>query len=313
MAVLDLGTNTFNLLIGECTAKGNEVKPLFMDRVPVKLGKEGFREGRIAEAAQERGVKAIEQHLASVHHWQCDEMIAIGTSGIRSASNGEEFLKKIRERTGLGPEIIDGEREAELIGEGVRAAVPLGREPALILDIGGGSSEFLIGDQESFFWKRSFDIGAARMLNEIAPSDPIAAEEYRRAKAVSLRMLEPLKSALDRYPVKTLIGCSGSFETISDMAHHRFEEAEDPEGKPAVEVSLSHYRSIHEVLLRSTLEERKRMKGMAEMRAELIILGSILIETVIELTGIDRLYSSYYSLRVGALKEFARKRSNNEA
>ena len=309
VAVLDLGTNTFNLLIGELDPGGIDPRTLFADRFPVKLGKEGMNEGLISQEAQQRGIEAINAHLESCEEWGVQERIALATSGIRSARNGDAFLRMLEERTGLTPEVIDGDREADLIGEGVRAAAPIGDDPVLVLDIGGGSSEFLILDRERTYWKRSFDIGAARMLSEIDPSDPIEAEEIDRARHGILGTIHPLREALREHPVKTLIGCSGSFESMSDMAFHRFPDAADPRGKASVELSCEHFRRLHGSLLGSTLEERKGMKGLAEMRAEMIVLGSVMIETVMDLAGIERLFTSYFALREGALREFARLRN----
>lgn len=309
LAVLDLGTNTFNLVIGEVKPgrKAPELQHLFSDRFPVKLGKEGMEEGLISEPAQCRGLEALYAHLEKSREWEVDHTIAIATSGIRSSRNGKEYLERIRRNTDLEPEVIDGDREAYLIGEGVRAALPLGQEASLILDIGGGSSEFLIADQEHTYWKRSFEIGAARMLSDIDPSDPISEEELERTRRKIQEMLHPVLEAVKSYPVRSLIGTSGSFESISDMAFHRFPEAPDPMDRAAVEVSLEHFHKIHKALLGSTLEERLRMKGLAQMRAEMIVLGSVLIETVVERAGIERLFTSYYALREGALIDFARR------
>ncbi len=311
LGVLDLGTNTFNLLIGELTeTEGRpDIRPLFADRTPVKLRKEMVDGDRLSEAAQQRGIQAIEGHLQTLQEWDCHERIAIGTSGLRSARNAADFLSRVRDRTGLNPEIIDGEREAELITEGVRSALPLGKEPILILDIGGGSSEFIIADESRTYWKRSFEIGAARLLQEIDPSDPITEAEYKKTRERTLEMLTPLRNALQKNPTRTLVGCSGSFESISDMAFHHFPNAADPTDQRAVEVRLSHYQELQRGLLVSNLQERKKMKGLAEMRAEMIVLGSILIETVMEIAGSERLFTSYYALREGVLMEAAKKRS----
>ncbi len=309
IAVLDLGTNTFNLLIGEQASEQDELRILFTDRYPVKLGKEGMEEGLISKEAQERGIEAILAHLKSCREWEVAEWAAIATSGIRSSRNGDRFLEELRKRTGLVPEVIEGEHEAELIGEGIRAAVPLDRTPVLGVDIGGGSSEFLIMDRERTHWKRSFEIGAARMLAHVNPKDPIEMEEVQKAETYIRKTIQPLEAVLKEIPVKTLIGCSGSFESISDMAFHRFPDASDPREKASVEVSLEHFQRIHRALLGSTLNERRNMKGLAEMRAEMIVLGSVMIRTVMDLAGIERLFTSYYALREGALRRTMKDRN----
>ncbi|MFB6257242.1 MAG: hypothetical protein ABEH38_00995 [Flavobacteriales bacterium] len=309
VAILDLGTNTFNLLVGEYPLweSGWGIKRVFTDRVSVKLGKEKIGKRVIAGEAKKRGVNALEKLLRSARSWEPHEIIAMGTSGIRSAENGDLFLQEIREYTGITPAIIDGEREAELIAEGVRAALPLEKENSLILDIGGGSSEFLIANDQRTHWKKSFEIGAARLLDEIAPSDPITEQEYHEVRRRTEEMMGPILEPLRDHPTQTLIGSSGSFESISDMAYYRYPDAASPEGKSAVEVSLSHFREIHQSLLNADMKERLEIKGLADIRAEMIVLGSIFIETVIEMAGIERLFTSYYSLREGVLMESARQ------
>lgn len=308
VAVLDLGTNSFNLLIGEIrNENGPDIELLHTDRASVKLGKEGIGSDKIAPAAEERGLKAIQDHLKKIQEWDCGRTLAVATSGIRTASNGPAFLERIEKSTGQRVELIDGDREADLIAEGVRAAVPLGDEPVLILDIGGGSSEFLIADAHRTYWKKSYRIGAARLLNDIAPSDPIRENERKKAEQLLEERINDLLEVSKAYSVKSLVGCSGSFESIADMAFHRFPEAAEARGNGWARVELPHFHTLHQELLKSSLEERYRTPGLARMRAEMIVLGTIFIDTVLRRTGIERILTSYYSLREGILMEEARK------
>lgn len=304
MAVLDLGTNTFNLLIGTIEP---ELKQLFSSRTVVKLRKESIAGSALAEAAIDRGIRAIEGHLKVAQEWSCEKVVAVGTSGIRAAKNGERFVDRVHEATGIEVERIDGDREAELITEGVRATGALGQKPALILDIGGGSSEFIIADQDRTHWRKSYEIGVARLLKEVRPDEPIRPDQIERVREILWEKASSLEEALKEHEAPaTLIGCSGSFESIAEMAEHRFPDANAVQTRTWVEVALSQYQAIHQDLLRSTLEERLKMTGLAEVRAEMIVLGSILIQEVLEKAGTKRLISSFYSLREGLLLELAR-------
>ena len=147
-AILDLGTNTFNLLIAEIE-KGRDFKTLFFERVPVKLGEQGIASGLIAPPAFKRGLQAIERHHQSIKKYQADQIFAFATSAIRDASNGLGFLDQIENKFNFRPQIISGDREAELIYRGVHLAYPypMGKT-GLIIDIGGGSTEFILANKD---------------------------------------------------------------------------------------------------------------------------------------------------------------------
>ncbi|MEJ7693885.1 hypothetical protein [Daejeonella sp.] len=156
VAILDLGTNTFHLLIADISSGGPEV--VYQDTIAVKLGEGGISRCDISKEAFERGLKAIRAFKEAIDHHQVTRVKSAATSAIRSASNGADFIEKIKSETGLNLEIIDGEREAELIYIGVRAAVNL-EQMSLIVDIGGGSVEFILCDKNRIVWKRSFEVG----------------------------------------------------------------------------------------------------------------------------------------------------------
>ena len=154
-AIIDLGTNTFNLLIVE----GNTT--LFKTKIAVKLGQGGITKGYIAEAPFQRGFEALKKHLQTIEKYQADRTLAFATSAIRSTRNGVDFVVKVKTELGLHIEVIDGNKEAELIYLGVQQALDLGDSNKLIMDIGGGSTEFVICNKKEIFWKQSFQLGAA--------------------------------------------------------------------------------------------------------------------------------------------------------
>ena len=153
VAVLDLGTNTFNLVIaGETEDKQPQI--IYNTKLPVKLGEGGINKGYIAPEAFTRGILAIEKHFSTIQSHRVKKILAFGTSAIRTAQNGDAFLKRIKAITGIDVEIISGEREAELIYYGVRQTYSMNSGKYLILDIGGGSNELIIADQQQIFWKK---------------------------------------------------------------------------------------------------------------------------------------------------------------
>ena len=137
-AIIDLGTNTFNLLIVE----GDQT--LFKTKIAVKLGEGGITNNFIAEEPYRRGLAALKKHIETIKHYKVERTLAFATSAIRSATNGAVFVKEVKKKLGLNIEVIDGNKEAELIYLGVQQALDLGQENNLIMDIGGGSTEFII-------------------------------------------------------------------------------------------------------------------------------------------------------------------------
>ena len=176
IAILDLGTNTFNMLVAE-TGNNKEYQILSSTKLPVKLGKGGIDKKEIRPDAITRGLTALEKHLQQSKVLKAEKIIAYATSAIRTARNSDQFLKTIREKFGIEVEIISGDREAELIYYGVKQAVSLDHEKYLILDIGGGSNEVIIADKSQIWWKKSYPLGMTRLVEKFRPSDPITIEE----------------------------------------------------------------------------------------------------------------------------------------
>ncbi|NJN27928.1 MAG: hypothetical protein HC819_19120 [Cyclobacteriaceae bacterium] len=172
---MDLGTNTFNLLLVTVTPSAYYI--FKNEKIPVKLGKGGINEGWITDAAQKRALDALDIYKEIIDREHISLVYGYATSAFRNARNGTALKELIEQRTGIKINIITGEVEAEFIYRGVKTAFDIGGEPSLIMDIGGGSVEFVICDRERIFWKRSYEIGAQRLLDWFHIHDPIPAEE----------------------------------------------------------------------------------------------------------------------------------------
>src|SRR5665213_2651103 len=174
VAIIDLGTNTFHLLIAEGTA--DAYRELVHQQVAVKLGEGGINHGVIQLAAFERGLETMEQFRDLIDEHEVTVVKAIGTSALRNAANGKAFIDAVNAKTGLRIEIIDGDAEAEYIYSGIEAAGCLSETDSLVMDIGGGSVEFIICNKDRIRWKQSFEAGAARLMDRFHHRDPIAPE-----------------------------------------------------------------------------------------------------------------------------------------
>jgi exopolyphosphatase / guanosine-5'-triphosphate,3'-diphosphate pyrophosphatase len=194
VAVLDLGTNTFHLLIVQQEDQGTTI--LHKSKAAVKLGEGGITTGAIAEVPFRRGVMTIKRFQEIMRNHSPEKVVALGTAAIRSASNSDAFLKSIETEAGIHVQIIDGMKEAELIYLGVKQAIDMGSEKSLIMDIGGGSVEFIIADKEQLYWKYSFELGAALLLEKFCPSDPLTQEELSAIQQHLENTLQPLMKLL---------------------------------------------------------------------------------------------------------------------
>ncbi len=302
IAIIDLGTNTFNLLVAKIE-NGENTKILINTKLPVKLGEGGLLNNHITPAAFERGIHAIEQHTLNAKRFYPDKIIAFATSAIRSAINGKDFVKEIKQRFNIDVQIIDGEREAELIYKGVRKAVPLNEDISLIMDIGGGSTEFILGNKNNIFWKYSFNLGAARLLEKFNPSNPILLCEVEAIRNYLKTALNPLFTALEEFPARELIGSSGSFDSLAEMIAYKFYNPDILNDTTHYIFNLDDFYHIHNILIKSTKEERLKMKGLISMRVDLIVISSIFIHLILQECNLNKMRLSTYSLKEGVLEE----------
>ncbi|OON68148.1 hypothetical protein B0919_15375 [Hymenobacter sp. CRA2] len=298
-----MGTNTFHLLIVELPERrGDEPRVLLRTKVGVKLGEGGISQGEIVPAAFDRALHTLQAFQEEIELHQVTQVRATATSAMRVARNGPELVKAIFEQTGIQVEVIAGAREAELICLGIRQAVRLGQEPHLLMDIGGGSVEFIIANADTIFWKQSFEIGAQRLLDQFFRHDPMHADDVRAEQEYLRSVLVPMLSAAEHFRPISLVGASGSFDTLGDLQAARQGEplTQQP---PARDISLDSFYHSYDQLLSTTHAERVAMPGMTPMRADMIVVACVLIDFVLKACRLTHITSSAYALKEGLLAE----------
>jgi exopolyphosphatase / guanosine-5'-triphosphate,3'-diphosphate pyrophosphatase len=299
IAIIDMGTNTFHLLLAEADAAGYHIT--YRDRLAVKIGKDGINQGVITEDGIQRALLAMQSFRNVINeHGGVAEVYAFGTSALRNAGNKEEVKRRILELTDININIISGDEEAQFIYEGVKAALGLGEEYSLIVDIGGGSVEFIIGNHDHILWKQSLEIGAQRLLEKFQKNDPISSEEIKSLDAHFEKVLQPVLEALKKFPAHILVGSSGSFDTLSDIfcAQHDIAKAPDEIETP---LSLEGFYEIYDQLIHKNRQERMLIPGMIEMRVDMIVVACCLIRYLLEHYEFNRIRVSTYSLKEGVL------------
>lgn len=297
VAIIDMGTNTFNLLVAEMSSRP---KILAREREAVKIGKGGINKNIISEEGLARAMKTLRNFKDIIEQYGVRKTLAFGTSAVRNAANGRDFIETIKTSLGFDARIIDGNEEAEYIYKGVRAGVDLGNEDSLIVDIGGGSVEFIFGNQDGIRWKRSFEIGGQRLLEEYQKTDPIDAKDAARLHDYLKEQLRPLTEQLHHFKPSTLVGVSGTFDTLSEMFCHRTgapyyaDDSETP-------FDIEYFPAILEDLLKNDRAGRLALPGMIEMRVDMIVVACILADVILHLHKFKNIRVSTYSLKEGVL------------
>jgi exopolyphosphatase/guanosine-5'-triphosphate,3'-diphosphate pyrophosphatase len=298
IAIIDLGTNTFHLLIAEGNGRGYNI--IYRDRLAVKIGMGGINDGVITESAFQRALLAMQSFKNSIDRHGVRASYAFGTSALRNARNGKEMAERIKGVTGIEVNIIPGELEAHYIYLGVRAALGLGHDKNLIIDIGGGSVEFIIADHDEVFWKQSFEIGAQRLLEKFQKHDPILAAEINQLEMYFDQSLQPLWAVLQKYNPAILVGSSGTFDTLSDIFCITHDIQKSPE-EIETPLTLEGFYDIHREILLKNRQERMEIPGMIEMRVDMIVVACCLIKFLLEKHPFNRMRVSTYSLKEGVL------------
>jgi len=305
-AIIDLGTNTFDLLVYEAVQRGPVgavlhpvLSVVHSVEVPVFLGRGGIENRMITPDAMERGMATLHRlkEIAQAHG--ADRIRGFGTSALRHARNANVFVQRALDGTGIPISIISGNEEADLILEGVRQAIPFTKKPALVMDIGGGSIEFILATDKALMWKHSFEIGATRLRERIPITDPITVEEEARIAAHLDDRLGPLYAIIERHEPHMLIGSAGSFDSLATMISVEQGIPVQAELR-SFEFSALAFDDLKERLQRMDRSERLKQPGLPEYRVDTLPYALIAIDRVLCAGGIRELAWSRYALKEGA-------------
>ncbi len=303
VCVIDLGTNSFHTVIVDAYPNGRfEV----IDRIKemVRLGERGLTEHRLTESAMKRSVRAIRRVRLLAEGWGATDYLAFATSAIREAENGGELLERIRLETDVHVRAIDGVFEAQLIYQGVRRAVDL-KGPTLLVDIGGGSAEFVIGSSDEVYFATSLKVGAARMTGRFIRTDPVDREEFTALRSYYREALEPVLKAAREYGVTEIVGSSGTFENVAQVCANLHGESQ-----PSIfleSFDAERLRQVTKTIMESTRDERAAMPGIDEKRVDQVVAGAMLIDALVKDLSIERIRVSPNALREGMVVYFIRQ------
>ncbi len=301
IAVMDLGTNTFHLLIAEKTADGfREVLHL---TEAVKLGEGGMKDGLIKPEAFERGIKTMELFNEKIRINEVSKVRAVATSAVRSTKNGNDFISEVKKRTGIKIEVIDGFEEAGLIYKGVKSSGILSAEKALILDIGGGSVEFIFCDERQTYWKQSFEIGAQRLQQLFHQVDPITEENISKLNQYLEEQLQMLFLSVKNQDTEVLIGSSGAFETFAEMIEVEKGNLFAIRNIKTYDFKIRDFNEVANWLQHSSHQERLAKRSIIPLRVDMIVVACLVTQFVMKKLKIPKLLMTTYSLKEGLLAD----------
>lgn len=289
IAVIDLGTNTFHVLV--VRVGDGTFDYVYRERIFVNLAEEGIT--RIGQDAWERAMEALIHYNAILKPLGVKHVIAIGTAALRTASNADEFIRAVHKQTGIQVEVISGEREAGLIATGVWEAIPPLDVPGLIMDIGGGSVEFILTDRGTTSFSASYPAGVAVLYESFHKSEPITADQLNALDHHLETVFSDLISALKTHPDAVLIGASGTFEVVDKVLHPTEDDL------PYSTFSHLAFDKIYREVVSLDLAQRLSHPDIPVSRAQYIVVAVHLISFVMRyLSGPDA-YISKYAMKEG--------------
>jgi exopolyphosphatase/guanosine-5'-triphosphate,3'-diphosphate pyrophosphatase len=296
IAALDVGTNSIHLLIARVGADG-QVDALDRAKEMVRLGDSAFK-GVIAPDAFARATDCIRRFRGQAERAGVDAFIAVATSAVREAENGGDFVRVVRDETGIELTVIRGEQEARLIYLGARAALNLAGRRALIIDIGGGSVELIVGDAREAHFARSLKLGVLRLLEMFPPSDPISPDQRIRLAEQLHRQLEPPTVQIRKIGFDLVAMTSGTARAVAELIPTASTE------KPRT-VAFKDVYAVEERLCAMTAAERLKLPNLDPKRVDSIVPGVILVRSLLEVVHADQYVLCEAALREGLVADYA--------
>lgn len=310
-ASIDIGSNTLRLLIGNIiNINTNRIGHVFSDRKITRLA-DGIKEtGRLKEENIERSIAVLKEFSSVILKHKVKRVKAVATSALREASNSDIFLKRAYTETDISIEVISGEKEAELILKGVFSSLPdqspITHYPSLIIDIGGGSTEWILCNGKHLINMGSVPIGVIKLNRNLIKSGPVSEPDIAELDREITSFLDGLKNKIGQHIDKhtCFIGTAGTFTTLASIDLEL--ETYSKERIHLHRISLGRLQDIRKKLLSLTLRERKNIKGLEPQRADLIIPGIQFTINTMEYFNFNELIVSDYGLLEGALLEISR-------
>jgi len=305
IAAIDLGTNSFHLVITSVSSKGT-LQVYTTEKEMVRLGSSKGDMKQIKSDALQRGINCLTR-FAELAKSRKAEVVAVATSAVREASNKDEFIQKVKKATGINVDVVSGLEEGRLIYIGVIHALPILKKKALIIDIGGGSTETVVGLNGEIKYVHSAKLGAIRMTKRFNLDTNPSLENIEACRDYINGEWAPIIKRLKECEFETVVGTSGTILSLAVMAmNHKSDEI--PELLNGITVSSKRIFSvINKIIRANTVEERQKIPKMDQSRADIILGGALILEYILKELNIQKLNISTYALREGIVFNYQQK------
>jgi exopolyphosphatase/guanosine-5'-triphosphate,3'-diphosphate pyrophosphatase len=302
IAAIDLGSNSLHLVIVEVTASGG-FRVIDREKEMVRLGAGTLSRGHLTAAAMRAGMEVLARYKRIAENHGVDKILAVATSAVREAANGEDFLERIGRETGLWPKAISGEEEARLIYLAALHSVHLEGKRALVIDIGGGSVELALGVGNALEHTVSEKLGVLRMSEQFAKSDPLSSRDEQRLVAHLDRALGLHGPRIRESGFETAVGTSGTILALGALARD-LEAGSSQASLHHVTVTAESLHALRKRLVASDLRARLKMPRLDEARADIIVSGAVILDTLLARLGVRELVLCEWALREGILLDY---------
>lgn len=302
IAAIDLGTNSVHMIV--CRIRPDlSFEVIDSEKDMIRLGAGGLGGRTLLDSSMAVAMQTLSKFRRLAESHGVDEIIAAATSAVREATNGADFIAAVQRDVGIRVRVISGTEEARLIHQAAVYAVGVGAAPAVVIDIGGGSTEITLGTAARMQLGRSFKLGAIRLTEKFSKSDPLAGRDERRLVKHVRRDTGPFLRQVVKRGFQRVIGTSGTILALGTLAAGRH-GASDTRN---LRVSARSLHRLRKELTERTMDERLKMPGMDPRRADLSVAGAVLLDTLIESLGAEEFTLCDFALREGLILEYIQK------
>ena len=302
IAAIDIGTNSIHMVVADATS-GPGFEVVDSEREVVQVGRGSFTGGRLKADAIRRTVLALARFVDLARRQKVDRILCTATAAVREARNGGALVQAAREASGIAPRVIPPEEEGRLIYLGVKSALQLDDAPALIVDIGGGSAQLVVGNREQLIEANTMPLGALRLTEIFVESDPPRRRELQRLRREIRKQSKPVLEAVAAREPARVYGSSGAIHALAQLAH-RDKTGETLDQLNGYVLSRGDLSRLTRRLMGMDLAAREKLVGIDPHRAEIILAGAMVLEHVLRELDLDEITISDFGVREGLVMDY---------
>ena len=307
IAAIDLGTNSLHMVIVRIEPTLPAFSIIAKEKETVRLGDRNLKTGELKPEIIEKAIAALRRFQEVAKTLNAETIIAVATSAVREAPNGKDFLQRVESELSLNVDLISGQEEARRIYLGVLSGMEFNNQPHIIIDIGGGSTEIILGDSHEARVLTSTKVGAVRLTSELITTDPISNAEFQYlqdyARGTLERSIEEVQANIQMGETPRLVGTAGTIETLA-LIHAREKLGSVPATLNRYEFSLKDLRELVDRLRKLNYSERAVIPGMPDRRSEVILAGAVILQEAMTLLGAESVTVCERSLREGVIVDW---------